>query len=251
MADGLNVKIYPEDKVQTFPDPSLGIGSKIVITRATAIYVTDAKKLTVYRTWQKTISDLLKEKNIGLLGQDSVDPSLDTWLRYNMSLTITRVAEVELTEEEVITYKVITKNDPTRYRGEPDIVQREGKNGQKILTYKVRRQDGVEVSRTLIDTQTTPAQDKIVLRGTKLKIKETITGRGTWYDQGYNAASHVWPKGTHIRVTNPANGRSIETVIDDYMESDQSVIDLKKSLFEKLADPYGTMPNLVVDWVLN
>ena len=154
MADGVGVKIYPEDKVQTFPDPSLGIGSKIVITRATAIYVTDAKKLTVYQTWQKTVRDLLKEKNIELLGQDSVDPSLDTWLRNNMSLTITRVAEVKITETEPIDFKTIKKNSVDLEKGQTQI-QTKGVNGEKQVTYKIKRVDGVEVSRTVENTQVT------------------------------------------------------------------------------------------------
>jgi len=152
IADDLNVKIYPEDKVQTFPDPSFGIGSKIVITRATAIYVTDAKKLTIYRTWQKTIRELLKEKNIELLGQDSSDPSLDTWLRNNMSLTITRVAEVEVTETEPIEFQIIKKNTVDLEKGQTAI-QTKGVKGEKEVTYTIKRVDGEEVSRTVKDTK--------------------------------------------------------------------------------------------------
>lgn len=154
MADGLNIKIYPEDKVQTFPDPSLGIGSKIVITRATAIYVTDAKKLTVYRTWQKTVRDLLKEKDIELLGQDSSDPSLDTWLRNNMSLTITRVAEVDVTETEPVDFQIIKKNTVDLEKGQTSI-QTQGVKGEKEVTYTIKRVDGEEVSRTVKDTKVT------------------------------------------------------------------------------------------------
>ena len=152
MADGLGIKIYPEDKVQTFPDPSLGIGSKIVITRATAIYVTDAKKLTLYHTWEKTVRDLLTEKNIELLGQDSVDPSLDTWLRNNMSLTITRVAEVDVTETEPIDFQIIKRNTVDLEKGQTAI-QTQGVKGEKEVIYTIKRVDGEEVSRTVKDTK--------------------------------------------------------------------------------------------------
>jgi len=154
MADGLNVKIYPEDQVQTFPDPSLGIGSKIIITRATVIYVTDAKKLTVYHTWKRTIRDLLKEKNIELLGQDSSDPSLDTWIRYNMSLTITRVAEVDLTQTEPIDFQIIKKNTVDLEKGQTS-VQTQGVKGEKEVIYTIKRIDGEEASRTVKDTTIT------------------------------------------------------------------------------------------------
>ena len=251
MIHNLDVTVYPEDKVAAVPDPSMGIGSQITITRATPVNITDAKTLTVYHTWDKTVGQLLKDHGIVLLGQDSASPGEAAKITYKMNIKITRVAEVDITDTQVIPYKTITENDSTRYRGEPDIVKQTGQNGQKILTYHIRREDGVEISRKLTNTDTTPAQNKIISHGTKLKIKTTISGRATWYSSRYNAASHVWPKGTHVRVTNPANGKSIETIIDDYMESDQSVIDLNKSLFQQLADPYGTMPTLTVDWVLN
>ena len=110
MLENLGVTVYPEDKVATVPEPDLGLGSQITIIRATKINVTDARKNYTYHTWQTSITDLLKEKGIELLGQDSVSPVVTSNLIYNMNIVITRVAEVEVTETESIDFKVIKKN---------------------------------------------------------------------------------------------------------------------------------------------
>lgn len=154
MAAGENITIYPEDKVETFPDPSLGLGSKIIIYRATPVLVIDAKKTNTYRTWTTTILDLLKEKNIDLLGQDSVTPDQSTQISYAMQINVTRVAEVEIKEIQPIAFKTTKKTSVDLEKGQIKIEQK-GVNGEKQVTYTVKRVDGEEVSRTATDTVTT------------------------------------------------------------------------------------------------
>jgi len=167
-ASGLTV--YPEDKVETLPPPELGIGSKIIITRATPVQVIDAKKSMTYHTWQTTVADFLKEKGLELLGQDSVTPTSTSPISYAMRLTITRVAEVEVTEKEVIEFKKTTKNSADLEKGQTEI-QIKGVNGEKSVVYIVKRVDGEEVSRAVKDTQITKeaiSEVKIIGIGPKL-----------------------------------------------------------------------------------
>lgn len=154
MIKSLKLKVFPEDKVDTFPDPSLGLGSRITIFRATKINITDAKVQKVYRTWTTTIKDLLKEQNIELLGQDSASPDINSKLAYNMNITITRVAEVEVKETYPIEYSTIKKTSVDIEKGDSEI-ERKGVNGEKEVTYLIRRVDGVEVSRSVKDTNIT------------------------------------------------------------------------------------------------
>lgn len=154
MVGDLGVIIFPEDKVETIPDPAMGLGSEIIVTRATKVDVTDAKVKKIYRTWQETIGDLIKEKKIDLLGQDSVSPDSNTKLKYGMNIIITRVAEVEVTEKETIDYKVIKKESVDVEKGQTEI-ERAGEKGEKEVTYIVKRVDGVEVSKTVKDTKVT------------------------------------------------------------------------------------------------
>lgn len=147
MANNLNIEIYPEDKTKLFPDPTLGIGSEIKIERALPVEVTDAKTTKTYRTWLKTIDDLLKENKIELLGQDSVEPSLSTWLRENIKIKITRVAEVEVTEKESIDFSISRKTSVDLEKGQTQI-DRNGVKGEIEVVYVIKRVDGVEVSKT-------------------------------------------------------------------------------------------------------
>ena len=147
MLASLGLEVFKEDKLEFIPPPELGMGSKITIHRALPVEVTDAKKVTIYRTWQETVDGLLKENSIELVGQDSVDPALETKLTQDMKIKITRVAEVEVTEKESIDFKTIRKEDIDLEKGQTRIDQK-GIKGEREVIYIVKRVDGEEVSRT-------------------------------------------------------------------------------------------------------
>lgn len=206
MEYNLDLKVYPEDKVETIPPPEMGIGSKIVLTRATPIHITDAKIKTTYRTWSTTVKQLLIEKNIVLLGQDSVNPSLDQKLSYNMKIKITRMSEVETIEKQPIEYKVIKKNSVDLEKGQTAI-QTKGINGEKSVTYIIKRIDGVEVSKSIKDTQITKeAQNQIVIVGIGPKLAKS----GPYVDTINSAAKEYLINGTAIMclMMKESNGHS-------------------------------------------
>lgn len=154
MLEDLNVVVYPEDKLNALPDPILRIGSKITIMRATPLELTDAKVKKVYRTWAKTVGEFIQENKLDLLGQDSVEPTEETEIYYNMSIKITRVAEVEVTEKEEIDFKTQKKEDRDLERGQTRVEQK-GEKGVKEVKYLIKRVDGEEVSRKVLDTNIT------------------------------------------------------------------------------------------------
>lgn len=170
MIKDLNLRIYPEDKIEAFPDPFLGIGSKITVQRAMPIQITDAKVKTTYRTWKKTVSELLAEQKLELIGKDSVEPIATSLLKYNMQIKITRVAEVEITEKETIGFRTIRKNDVDLEKGQTKTEQK-GINGEKEVRYLVKRVDGVEASRSVIETKVTKEpQTEILIIGIGPKL---------------------------------------------------------------------------------
>ncbi len=194
MLKDLAVKVYPEDRIQTLPLPEMGIGSQITITHATKVNVLDAKLTKLYRTWEETVESFLKEKNIELLGEDSVDTGLSSKIINNMLIKITRVEEVEIKEKEPIDYKVITKNDIDLEKGLTRIDQR-GVNGEKEITYKVKRIDGEEVSREKINTKVVKVPtNKIVIIG----IGPKYTKYGPYKDTINAAAREYLINGTAL-----------------------------------------------------
>lgn len=238
MTSDLGIRIYNEDKVKLFPDPSLNLGSQITIQRALPVTVEDAGKVTINRTWATQVKDFLTEQKIILGDQDRIDPDLTTWLRPDLRISIIRVDETELKEEETIAYKTVNKNDPNMDKGQTRVEQI-GKNGTKVKTYLVRRENGMEVSRKLINEEiTVQPQDKIVYIGTRI----VVLGRGmaTWYDwiSGMTAAHNTLPMGSKVRVTAVNSGRSIVvTIVDRGIQTD-AIIDLSADAFSQLA-PLG------------
>ena len=237
--------IYDEDVVNITPGANYLIGGQIEIKRAPQITIVDGKKLRVVHSWVGTIADLFAEKAVPTIGKDDkIDKSMTDKIVHDMSVTIVRVQETDITEIKIIAYTTITKDDSTRYRGEPDVVKQTGKNGQKVFTYHVRREDGVEASRRLTKTDITASIDKIILYATKLKIGRVQNGNATWYKSKYQAASNTLRRGTNIRVSNPVNGKSVEIQIQDYMENDGSddrkvIIDLNPDYFTRLGYSLG------------
>lgn len=257
MLDGLGVEVYPEDRLAVFPDPSFGLGSKIVLQRANVVVINDAGQEKIYRTWKTTIQAVLEENGIEVGEKDIIEPDKESrLLAFHSSrniiaregreeptpviaqVTITRVAETELKEYQSIDYQVITKKDPELEKGKTRIGQY-GQKGSKELTYAIRRENGQEVSRQLISSEIVrQPEDKIIYEGTKIVIYGT--GTATWYDWigGMTAASNSLSYGTKVRVVNLANGKSVEVTVVDHGIRSSAIIDLSAEAFSQLA-PLG------------
>ena len=238
MVTNLGIRIYEQDKVNIFPDPSLGLGSKITIQRSLPVVVDDAGQINILRTWASQVKDFLTEQKIILGDKDKIDPEITTWLRSQMKIVITRVAETELKEEETIPFKTITKDDPNMDKGRSRVEQA-GKTGTKVKTYLVRRENGTEVSRELIKEEVTvEPENKIVYLGTR--IIELGRGYATWYDliSGMTAAHNSLPRYSYVRVTAVNSGRSVVVKIVDRGIQSDVIIDLSADAFRQLA-PLG------------
>lgn len=235
----LNIVTNKEDRIKTFPDPSLGIGARLEILRATPVIVNDAEEIKTYYTWKTNVGDFIREANLGLGSNDVVSPEETEAITSDMEINITRVALSEIKETEEIDYAVTYENDPTMDRGVTKVSQ-EPEYGKKELTYEVRRENGKEISRELIDTKVTKEPvNKIVLKGTK--VVSYGTGVATWYDwiSGNTAASNALPYGTKVLVRSAATGKEIEVTIVDSGIQGEAIIDLSADAYSQLA-PLGS-----------
>lgn len=81
-------------------------------------------------------------------------------------------------ETETIPKKIIYADDPETEAGEEKVLE-EGGDGKRVKIIKITSsKDGEEYSREIISTETTPAIDKKVLRGTKIVWKTLQTEQG-------------------------------------------------------------------------
>lgn len=175
---------YVEDKFLAFPDIKMSIGSQITIYRAPSYKIIDGKKEFEYRSWTKTVGELLVEKKIEIGEDDKINFSKDTVLELNMEIRIIRVAITSVKKSESIDFRIIKKDDNTLDQGKIRIEQI-GVLGEKVLTYEVRREDGVEVSRKLTNTEITKEPvTEIRIIGTK----PVITGWCRYNDMVLDAS---------------------------------------------------------------
>ena len=81
-------------------------------------------------------------------------------------------------ETETINKKTIYEDDPETEAGEEKVIE-EGEDGKKTRIFKIiYSRDGEEYDREIVSTETIPAKDKKISRGTKIVWKTLVTSDG-------------------------------------------------------------------------
>lgn len=251
--------VYPEDKVSFVVDPKWGLGTIVHVERAMPITVKDGRRTFAVRTWSNTVEEVLDDINRELGDLDRANYKSSARLEPNMIIEITRVAKVNITTKEVVTFETVEKDDPTEYRGVTRVTQ-EGKNGERTKVYEITREDGEEISRRLVSNEvTTKPVNKVISKGTKLKIGKTVSGSASWYNLCCTkVASTSFKKGTVLRLTNLTTGKQIEVKVDDTgafgpEHGNNRVVDLHPDHFRALGGTLGQgiMQNIRAEEILN
>ncbi len=103
--------------------------------------------------------------------------------------TISSFTEKTETETVVIPKKTVYQDDPETEAGDETVID-EGEDGKIVKTIKVTySDDGQEYSRETISSDTTPAKDKKISRGTKIVWRTLDTSDGSIQ---YWKKLHVW-----------------------------------------------------------
>jgi rare lipoprotein A (peptidoglycan hydrolase) len=235
----LGVVVSPQDKVYAFPDLSYGLGGTIRVYRAQQVLIKDAGNDQLVRTWAHTVTELAKEQNLDLADQDRTDPPGDAAVPTDgksFQVTITRVAESQLKEQESIDFTTQYTDDPTMEKG-TQAVDQAGSNGLREYTYLVHRENGAETWRHLLSNTVLKAPVvKKVRKGTH--VTEYGTGGASWYaGVGTLTAAHrTLPIGTMVRVVNTANGKSVVVRIADRGPFVSGrIVDLSQDAFAQIA----------------
>ncbi len=159
-------------------------------------------------------------------------------VRSGMTLTVAQESVHTETRTQLLPYTTVTREDPSQPFGKRTIVQA-GKNGRVRITETVTYRGTEEIERTEVErTIVTPPQDEIVAIGTKVKLGKKHTGQASWYAyKGCDCAANPWlPKGSYVKVTNRANGKSVIVRINDRGPFVPGrIIDLDAVAFKKIA----------------
>lgn len=180
VAVSAGLSLQPEDQA-SFVQGAVAenvIGEKVVVARATPVALNFyGAQLTTY-TQAKTVKDFLAEKNIKLLGGETVQPAdQNTPITPNLPVFVLRKDAKVVTSEAPIPAPEQIVNDPSLSFG-TTVVRQTGAPGKKLLTYILQTDSsGKEISRQIL--QEVILQEpvpQITARGSTIAIAGDKTG---------------------------------------------------------------------------
>jgi len=150
-------------------------------------YTTLNKKLTLVvdgstkniSTFKSDVKELLSEQNVKINSKDMMNVALDSKLKDNMTIKITRVTESTVIEEKSIPYEVKIEKDNNLDKGKT-VIQQEGKEGKREFVYKLIYHDGKTTDKLLLEEYIAQDPvDKIIKEGTKEKVVQVVSRGNT------------------------------------------------------------------------
>jgi uncharacterized protein YabE (DUF348 family) len=150
------IQLFQEDEVTLSrpKDISVSVNAVITINRSTALTLNLYGKDTLIHTRATTVKQLLQEKKIVLGTQDQLAINANTPITAAMRVEIWRNGVQTVTQEEPVAYetnKIQSADQPIGYSQ----VQTPGVNGKKSVTYQVEMRNGIEISRSVIQSVVT------------------------------------------------------------------------------------------------
>lgn len=234
-AIGENDRVFPARTAQVFSDDVITVEREKKVT-----VEVDGGEVELV-TYRDNLAHVLARGGVSLDENDIIAPAKESIVSKDMKVDITRVVYKEEVKTKKIPFEKVVKEDDDinflkRY------VDQVGANGKKEITYKVAYHDGEEVARDVLSEEVVKEPvDEITVQGTQVKLGKKHTGLCSWYAYtGTMAAANPWlPKGSYVKVTNKANGKSVIVKINDRGPFVPGrIIDLDKVAFEKIA-PLG------------
>lgn len=199
----LGIELFEEDLVSAGPITDLvgldTVGQQFVIKRANAFSLTADGSTRTVRTQKATVAEALAERKIPLGPEDKVEPSLSASVSTGMLVTITRIKDAEVSEEEVIEFGTQTVLDNQLEVGH-EAVRTAGQNGKRKVLYAVHYENGRETSRSVISSEVIQAPTtKVVAIGTKitddvwyrLRVCESGNNYANRYNSTYRGAYQI------------------------------------------------------------
>ncbi len=183
IAQQQGIKVYPADIVSDSPVKnfiqSYAIGRQIVITPAMPVYVNLYGTSLLIRTQAKTVGDLIKQEDIHLSKSDQILPGTSAALTpYSQVFIIRHGIKIEsVTKQIAMPIQVIYDSSLAYGTG---AIRQYGSTGTEAVTYQDNTQNGVVVSRTVLqDVVTVQPVTQIEVEGTSLSgIKGDMTLAG-------------------------------------------------------------------------
>jgi uncharacterized protein YabE (DUF348 family) len=187
------IKLGPGDEVEPAVSSALSPGLLVYVRRAQRVTLSVAGTETVLYTQESTVRGLLEDAGVVLDDADRVEPPLEAPLSEDLEVRVYAYAEEEFAESETVDHTTVYRLDPGLPEGETRRI--EGADGVRHSEYAIVYEDGVEVSRQLVDEWNDPESvDTVVYFGTAervqaaqslpegLNVARVINVYATWYN---------------------------------------------------------------------
>ena len=229
-------------------------GMTIAIREAVGVTIVHDDQTERISTNAATVRQMLSELNITLGAKDKIRPSQSTYPTQGMTVKILRVGERKETQTSVIPPPVKTKRVANVEYGTRRVIQK-GRPGLRVTRYLSTYVDGKRVKRKLLKTEVVRKPvAKVVGVGAGFPgcvcSRGSESGKASWYSaSGLTAAHPSLPFGTHVRVTNLSNGKSVTVVIRDRGPFVHGrIIDLSGSAFKRIASLGAGVVHVRIRW---
>ena len=244
----VNVRISRHSDLQPSRGAEVEDGDVIVYDPAVSVTLAADGRTRDVVTNADEVGELLDSLGITLRGEDRVEPRPRTDLRQGLRVTVVRVTRREVAEQQPIPYVTEVRKSNELMLGVKR-VERAGVAGVLRRIYEATMENGKEVGRTLLRTETVRKPvAQVIVEGTR--PPHTESGVASWYHRSGMVAAHKsLPFGTQVKVTNTANGRSVVVVINDrgpYVAG--RIIDLSDDAFAQLASLGAGTVSVRIAW---
>ena len=172
------ITIYLGDRVVPSLGSAVSTGLRVTIQRSIPVTLNADGRTIKTRTRGETVADALSALQIGVVGRDRVEPALDTELYDNIKIDVTRVQEDVEVVEQIAPFDTVFVADASFPIDTQQLVTA-GAEGVTRVRYRIRYEDGQEVSRMLEDTWVAqePAE-RVIAYGQQITPQTITTADG-------------------------------------------------------------------------
>jgi resuscitation-promoting factor RpfB len=129
-----------------------GMALTIATPKRLTLAIAGAKPVTK-QVAALTVSEALRDRGVKVDDDDIVRPRLGKLVDDGDRIVVTKVKVVKrAVQDEAIAFQTETVADDTMYEGDEEVV-REGRNGSRDVTYRIRYENGQVVARKVVDVR--------------------------------------------------------------------------------------------------
>lgn len=160
----MGIKIGPGDTVSPSTKAPLTVGLHVYVRHAKKIELIVGGKLETKYTQASTVADLLKDAGVELGPLDKIAPDLNARLGDGQKVEIVLVRETVEPADEGLPYATEYRSDPGMLQGRQTLA-RAGVDGVIHREFLIRRENGVETARALLNETRTDPVNEVIVRG--------------------------------------------------------------------------------------